>query len=99
MRQFDRPQQIALDAGRTAIAFSTPARIVRQTADDIDVESVKGSAFTQVIQALLVSPKASCHAGSSDWKYSSGWKKVRSVSAFTMRKASSSAKTPSAESR
>ena len=54
---------------------------------------------TQVIQALLAPPKASCHAGSSDWKNSSGWKKVRSVSAFTVRKASSSAKTPSVESR
>ena len=48
---------------------------------------------------MLAPPKASCHAGSSDWKNSSGWKKVRRVSAFTMRKASSNAKMPSVESR
>ena len=52
---------------------------------------------THVIQAWLSAPNASCHAGSRDWKYSSGWKKVHSVNAFTMRKASSNANIPSAE--
>jgi hypothetical protein len=55
--------------------------------------------FTQVIQALLASPKASCQAGSRDWKNSSGWKKVCKVNAFARRKASSKAKMGSAESR
>jgi hypothetical protein len=55
--------------------------------------------FTQVIQALLASPKASCQAGSRDWKNSSGWKKVCRVNAFARRKASSKAKMGSAESR
>jgi hypothetical protein len=50
--------------------------------------------LTHVIQALLCWPKASCHAGSRDWKNSSGWKKVRNVNAFTMRKAISSATRP-----
>lgn len=55
--------------------------------------------LTHVIQALLAPPNASCQAGSRDWKNSSGWKKVRSVSAFTVRKASNKANTPSVESR
>ena len=42
---------------------------------------------TQVIQAPLSSPKAICQAGSSDWKYSSGWKKVCTLKAFTTRNA------------
>lgn len=50
-------------------------------------------------QALLSWPKASCHAGSRDWKNSSGWKKVRSVNAFTTRNAISRPKTPSVDSR
>ena len=37
---------------------------------------------TQVIHAPLSLPKAICHAGSSDWKNSSGWKKVLILSAF-----------------
>ena len=53
--------------------------------------------FTHVIQAPWWWPKASCHAGSRDWKNSSGWKKVRSVRAFTMRNASSRANTLSVE--
>lgn len=40
---------------------------------------------TQVIQALLSLPKAVCHAGSNDWKYSSGWKKVLTARALTVR--------------
>jgi hypothetical protein len=32
-------------------------------------------------------PKAICHAGSSDWKNSSGWKKVRTASALRRRNA------------
>ena len=42
---------------------------------------------TQVIQAPLSEPKAICHAGSSDWKYSSGWKKVLILKAFKIRNA------------
>lgn len=38
---------------------------------------------TQVIHAPLSPPKASCHAGSRAWKYSSGWKKVATASALT----------------
>ena len=41
---------------------------------------------THVIQAPEVEPKAICHAGSKDWKYSSGWKKVCTERAFTHRK-------------
>lgn len=52
-----------------------------------------------MIQAAAGWPKASCHAGSRDWKNSSGWKKVRSVRALTMRRASSREKRPSVESR
>ena len=37
---------------------------------------------TQVIQAPLSFPKAICQAGSRDWKYSSGWKKVLTLSAL-----------------
>lgn len=48
---------------------------------------------TQVIQAPLSGPKAICHAGSSDWKYSSGWKKVLVDRAFAIRNASSTPKT------
>jgi hypothetical protein len=55
--------------------------------------------FTQVIQALLEAPKARRQAGSRDWKYSSGWKKVRSVRALAVRNASSRAKRPRVESR
>ena len=47
---------------------------------------------TQVIQAPLSGPKTSTHAGSSDWKYSSGWKKVLTVNALTRRRATSAAK-------
>ena len=37
--------------------------------------------LTQVIQAPLSLPNAISQAGSSDWKYSSGWKKVLMLSA------------------
>src|SRR5271170_4813292 len=46
-----------------------------------------GAALTHVIQAPLFFPNAICHAGSSDWKYSSGWKKVRIVRALSIRNA------------
>jgi hypothetical protein len=42
---------------------------------------------THVIQAPLESPNANCHAGSRDWKYSSGWKKVLTDKAFNNRNA------------
>jgi hypothetical protein len=92
--RLDRRLRTALDAGTTSIGISTPAH-GELTGDDGAFERE----FTQVIQALLSGPKASCHAGSRDWKNSSGWKKERRVSAFTMRKASSKAKMPSVESR
>lgn len=94
MPRLDRRLRIALDAVTTAIEISIPAH-GELTGND----GVFESGFTQVIQALLEGPKASCHAGSRDWKNSSGWKKERRVSAFTMRKASSRAKMPSVESR
>lgn len=47
---------------------------------------VRKESQTHVIQAPDPAPKAICHAGSSAWKYSSGWKKVRTHSAFTKRK-------------
>lgn len=43
--------------------------------------------LTHVIQAPLPLPNTTCQAGSNDWKYSSGWKKVRKESAFTKRNA------------
>lgn len=43
--------------------------------------------LTQVIQGAWSSPNAARQAGSRDWKNSSGWKKVRTVQAFTRRKA------------
>jgi hypothetical protein len=46
---------------------------------------------TQVTQAPLSVPKASAQAGSSAWKNSSGWKKVRRARASSRRKASTSA--------
>ena len=49
-----------------------------------------GSAFkqlTQVIHAPLSLPKAISQAGSSDWKYSSGWKNVLMLRAFRIRNA------------
>ena len=49
--------------------------------------------LTQVIQAPLSAPNAIRHAGSSDWKYSSGWKKVLMLRALTMRIASRTART------
>jgi hypothetical protein len=48
---------------------------------------------THVIQAPLWLPNAIFHAGSSDWKYSSGWKKVFTQSALIMRKHTRSGKT------
>lgn len=48
----------------------------------VSVLSVCGRMYTQVIHAPLSSPKAICQAGSSDWKYSSGWKNVLTLSAF-----------------
>lgn len=48
---------------------------------------------THVIQAPLFASNAISQAGSSDWKYSSGWKKVRIVSAFRMRNAIRNRKT------
>lgn len=49
--------------------------------------------LTHVIQAPLSAPKAIFHAGSSAWKYSSGWKKVLIVKALTIRKARRNPKT------
>lgn len=46
-----------------------------------------GAALTQVIQGPWSPPNAIFHAGSSDWKNSSGWKNVRTVRALTRRKA------------
>jgi hypothetical protein len=46
-----------------------------------------------VIQAPLWLPNAIFHAGSSDWKYSSGWKNVLTQSALIMRKHTSNGKT------
>lgn len=46
-----------------------------------------GKQLTQVIQAPLSAPKAISHAGSSDWKYSSGWKNVLILSALSIRNA------------
>ena len=43
--------------------------------------------YTHVIQAPLSDPNAICHAGSNDWKYSSGWKKVFMQSALINRQA------------
>jgi len=43
--------------------------------------------ITQVIHAPASSPNASCQAGSRHWKYSSGWKNVRKVKAFSSRQA------------
>lgn len=43
--------------------------------------------LTHVIHGPLLSPKAICHAGSSDWKYSSGWKKVLMLNALRIRNA------------
>jgi hypothetical protein len=40
-----------------------------------------------VIQGPWLSPNAIFHAGSRDWKNSSGWKNVRTVRALTRRKA------------
>lgn len=42
---------------------------------------------TQVIQAPESGPKASCQAGSRDWKNSSGWKKVWRRRALRRRRA------------
>jgi hypothetical protein len=47
---------------------------------------IEGGIPTQVIHAPLDAPNAISHAGSRDWKYSSGWKKVRMVMAFTKRR-------------
>ena len=49
--------------------------------------------LTQVIQGAWLSPKATCQAGSSDWKNSSGWKNVRTVNAFRRRKETRARKT------
>lgn len=46
-----------------------------------------------MIHAPLSGPKAICHAGSSDWKYSSGWKNVLILSALRIRKATRNNKT------
>ena len=43
--------------------------------------------ITQVIHEPLSLPKAIAQAGSSDWKNSSGWKKVLMLSAFRIRNA------------
>lgn len=51
------------------------------------------NSHTQVIHAPLSSPNTTRQAGSKDWKYSSGWKKVRMTRALTMRKATRPAKT------
>ena len=46
-----------------------------------------------MIHAPLRAPNAMRHAGSSAWKYSSGWKKVRTHSALSTRSASRNRKT------
>ncbi len=46
-----------------------------------------GATLTQVIQGPWSPPNAIFHAGSSDWKNSSGWKNVRTVRALMRRKA------------
>ena len=51
------------------------------------------SAFTQVIHAPLSAPKAISQAGSRDWKNSSGWKKVLTLSAFRILNATRNKKT------
>lgn len=48
--------------------------------------------FTQVSQAPLSLPKAMLHAGSRAWKYSSGWKKVRTQRALMKRNTSNALK-------
>lgn len=56
-------------------------------------ETGTGERRTQVMYAPLSDPKAAAHAGSRDWKYSSGWKKVQTRAAFTRRRRSSEART------
>lgn len=53
---------------------------------DAEEDDTRGP-LTHVIQVPCSLPKAICHAGSRDWKNSSGWKKVRRVKALRMRKA------------
>ena len=53
-------------------------------------ESRDEASLTQVSQAPLRGPKASCQAGSRAWKYSSGWKKVASQKALMRRTVSRS---------
>lgn len=52
---------------------------------------------TQVIHVPLSRPNAICHAGSRDWKNSSGWKKVWIVKALRRRKATRKQKTDEGE--
>ena len=46
-----------------------------------------------MIQAPLSAPKAISHAGSSDWKNSSGWKKVLTLRALSIRNATRKSRT------
>jgi len=50
---------------------------------ELSPQRQRGIFYTQVSQP---SSNTIFHAGSSDWKNSSGWKKVRIVSAFRSRK-------------
>jgi len=61
---------------RSAIGFPIPKCISKH--EDFH----EGKKPTQVIHAPLSLPNAICQAGSKDWKYSSGWKNVRMLSAF-----------------
>lgn len=53
---------------------------------------------TQVVQAPLSGPKAASQAGSRDWKYSSGWKKVLMLKALMILKIRRHPKMSSCES-
>lgn len=110
LRPACRRRRTARDAGTSAAGRTTPEQGVRydgtrcersETSEGVLLvgRALGWGGFTHVIQARACWPKASCHAGSRDWKNSSGWKKVRSVKALTMRKASSRAKRPSVASR
>jgi len=76
---------LRIDKGEwsTGGSASIPINLVRTDVEEGGGESLR----TQVIQAPLSAPKAMCHAGSRDWKYSSGWKNVRTLSPFSIRNA------------
>jgi len=54
---------------------------------NVNISIRGGGKLTQVIHAPLSLPNAICQAGSNDWKYSSGWKKVWMLNAFRILKA------------